>query len=1050
MSSNNSIPSHKIVSSRSGTTGLRDLTLDDSKLNIQNINRKEINNNITVIAKEDINMPSSSTINTKSFNITTSPKPKKDAFLEQLSPLRDHSSHHINTSFNILSTDLSADLSNDHSIDSVIHPSVNEYKKRIHEITDLKIVNEDLIKELELLQDEINHKNQIINIKSMKIDEIMHENNKLLTDLKLERESNENDFNAWLDLKTNLELQIHNLKTKFENQHHEHLDTDGDIDDLLNLSDEKLFNDSTEFNDSNHNHAKTKEEYYNKIQIYKNEVNKLKKKVNALQKENELEVQSKIMIMDELEMMRERYLEVDEKHEFLKLDYDDLVKELLSLRGEDEGDDDDEYNEDENKEDQYDRAKTEDLVVASDLNPPDNDNDRILKIRKKRNTSKSSNNSSEDNSRVASLRNNSLNKAIRDVELKSQKQKYSQELIKYEFEIKSLKLQNEKLLSYIGYTLQMNGIDGIENLKNFSDSNINNNNNNNINLAQYNRPLFGEDRVISSGSTISNKTTTCDNIEYSDAYNIKTAQKNLKTVIKSASAFPIRPDNVLQRQQLPPQTQPISNFKGKQRLVNSASIDFNGATLHTIPAPDDTDSFLDMQSSSIDYSTDYNQGEVQCLDIGGSDSFEEYGDDELDEDELNHSPQKNNTSNNNNNIPITDLNLNILNNQNNQNNQMTEPPSSFKTKLSKNKNIFTSTDSLNVSYKMNFINSNKYNKNRNGDIMETPNNTAKTTITPRAQLKRVTPSCFNLKRNGSSKQEILADLENVDVELNDNNNNKNDNNDIGSKDDVVVEPSDNVIIKDLNLIDGRVNEDEEDYLDIVESDLDMNLNNKILRNNGCGDHGHKHGKSFSMYQISEEDESEADDDDNFKIEFSSSEEEDYDGDEDDTFNISNQEVDMFKIDFLRRLYCPKHSMFQCFCRTMDLVNPLYFKIFSSPIYSLRRKLRRQYQMERKSPSLNTLKLKSKLMTNSNSASSSSFSSLNNTRYPMRYHRHERDIEQLHNNTSFVKNGCCKDEMMKYGNILDDLDTVSNNTGTRSTSITKCVATDDIDDMYVVD
>lgn len=133
---------------------------------------------------------------------------------------------------------------------------------------------------------------------------------------------------------------------------------------------------------------------------------------------------------------------------------------------------------------------------------------------------------------------------------------------------------------------------------------------------------------------------------------------------------------------------------------------------------------------------------------------------------------------------------------------------------------------------------------------------------------------------------------------------------------------------------------------------------------------------------------------------------------------------MFKIDFLRRLYCPKHSMFQCFCRSMDLVNPLYFKIFSSPIYSLRRKLKKQH--ERRGPNLNLLKLKSKMLSNSSSSSLLSMSSnANNTgpttgagagagagnangakrAHPMRYHRHEREIQQLHTSAR-ADDFCC--------------------------------------------
>lgn len=976
-------------------TGLRDLNLNDPKLNIKNTTSLKTN-------KQQHSMDAEAAdTDKKPFKIS----PRKENFMDLLTPLKSPTS--ASASFNILplkestnslgynskSPSASAPLNNSTTEQA---PSLGDYKRRVKEITDLKIVNEDLIKELEMLQDEVNHKNQIINIKSMKIDELMHENNRLLTDLKLERESNENDFNTWLDLKTKLELQIHNLKSSLEkSMQHTNADINRDRNDNIQttINEETREDTDPENNDSFNNSSlgnddsdifsnaniNDKDELFNQIQLFKNEVNKLKKKVNALRKESELEVQSKIMIMDELEMMRERYLEVDEKHEFLKLDYDDLVKELLLLRGDD-------YDNNSISTDNVDSiTPTQEVSQEMKLENSSEEqklDDRILNVRKKRITSKSSNNTSEENSRIASLRNNSLNKAIRDVELRSQKQKYSQELIKYEFEIKSLKLQNEKLLSYIGYTLQVNGVDvnnGLESFRNFSDSNS---------------VLNG--RVASYESTASNKTATYDNIEYSDAYNIKSAQRNLKTVIKSASAMPIRPEsnnifNITASSNK--QVRPITVRKThKNKFSNMRSIDFNTSMINmnrnfnssagNINDINDNDSYLDFQGTSIDYSTDYNQGEVECIDIGGSDSFEEFGDDELEEEE--------------------DIMLPSMEESNLYDRESLVGDS----RLYKNKEIFTSTDSLNVSYKMNFINPKNYkNGSGNGKLF---------TTTPRTQLKRLTPSSLNLKRKSSSLNDVHEDAnESLESDvishsiLNDD----------AEREHVVIggKGDYDVIINDLNIINGA---EDDDYLDGVQSDIDFNLDahkhasNTILSNShntSQNSNRRTNPKHFSMYQISEEDESE--DDDNYNMQFSSSDEDEDDGDEDETFNISNQEIDMFKIDFLRRLYCPKHSMFQCFCRSMDLVNPLYFKIFSSPIYSLRRKMKRSY--ERKGPSLNLLKLKSKLLSSSSSSSSLSLSANTNGTYagtkrahPMRYHRHEREIQQLHTSTR-AGSSCCK-------------------------------------------
>lgn len=888
------------------TDGLRNLNINDRILNHQNI--KHIDSIDQLENKENMNQ--SKDINTKSFKLS----PTKERHLDALSPLKSPS----NTSFNIHPLSESTNKINSSSssyvtsntstifspspnpnnsnnlFDLSCQPSALDYKRRMKEISDLTIVNKDLIKELDNLQNEINHKNQIIDIKSLKISELMHENNRLLSEIKNERKVNEKDFNSWLDLKTNLELQVCNLKNLI----------DKSISESNNINVNKINNDDT--ND-------VIDSLYSKIKLYENDINKLKKKVNALQKENELEVQSKFMIIEELEMMRERYLEVDEKHELLKLDYNDLAQELLSQNISDYDDLDNKTNEDSD-------VITPTLESSFDMNIQNSNEieDRILNVRKKRFNSKSTDNLIENNCRSTSRRNNSLNKAIRDVELKSQKQKYSQELVKYEFEIKSLKLQNEKLLSYIGYSLQSDITNSIDNSKNSFDSDFNVN-----------------ERISSYGSTASNKTATFDNIEYSDAINIKNAKKNLKTVIKSASALPIRPDF----NYLTPNTfssVPITiKKKHKHKLKNSKSIEFiNDDNINTF---NDNDSMIDINNNSMDYSTDYNQGEIECIDIGGSDlSFEEYGDDELEEEEDN-----------------------ILN-QNEQN--LINDESNFNAnRLYSKKNMFSSSSSLDVSFKMNLTP--QLNLKRSKLFKRAPE----------TQFKKLTgfPSTLDLKnkkRDDKIKNDIFFDNENLcksesfniinDGFTNDSNNNVIDEN-IEIFNDEIYPPNDFDIKLDSEFKNVPIDDSNE-----------HNSNDNIRRNNL---------NYFSMYQISEEDESEYDD--NYGMEFSSSEDDDDDGDEDETFNISNQEINMFKIDFLRRLYCPKHSMFQCFCRSMDLVSPTQFRIFSSPIYSLRRKMRKSN--DRKGTSLDSLKLRSKLISTSTKWS-----------HPMRYHEHEKEILQI--------------------------------------------------------
>jgi hypothetical protein len=855
---------------------LKDVHLDDPKLNIMSDIQKLTNNNI----------------NTKAFKIS----PKKENFEDSLQPLKSPSTGF----FNILpfQDPIKPNINKTSTLASTSDNTDNDYKKKLKEIEDLTIVSKDLINELETLQDEINDKNKIIDLKSNKIDELMHENNRLLNEIKIERENNENDFNSWLDLKTNLEVQVHNLK---------------------NLIDKSNFQSKTQNNIDEIN------DQYNNIQLYQNEINKLKKKVTVLLKENELEVQSKKLIMDELEIMRERYLEIDEKHELLKLDYDDLIKEFLILKNHNQnqifydndnyfdncysrGDDDIDTDLLTHDEEDVITPTLENSIVMqktnSNINPDNNNNNNnnnnnsnsILRIKKRRRNSR---NSSGSNSRIASLRNNSLNRAIREVELSSQKQKYKQELLKYEFEIKSLKLHYEKLLSYVGYSTQLKNSE----LKQLSEkisnpnfmvpqslysSNKTNNKNNDDDI-----------RISSNDSNFSNKTATFDTIEYSDAYNIKTAKMKLKTVMKSASAMHMRPNNDFNNN-----SNSNSNSNSKSNIFNS-QLPITVKKIHkhydNKIIDDDINSINDLTSNSMDCSTDYNQGEVECLDFGNSDSFEEFGDDELDEDDDNLI------------IPSLSLSSNEISEEKYNDELKLENGKS----LYNNKNLFASNCSLNVSYKMNIITPQK----REGKLFNHE---------PKTQLKKITPSILNLNKSNNDFQSKIEIESEEDI----------DNNDLIDKLDI----EDNIDYIEVN------EEREDSYDEYDENDLKLingigkkyRNKNKIRDDGGNANNNYNNNndnnKGYSMYQISEEGESEFNND-SFNFEFSSSEEEDDDdGDEDETFNISNQEIDMFKIDLLR-FYCPKHSMFQCFCDKRELVNRDYYRIFSSPIYALRRRLR---------------------------------------------------------------------------------------------------------------
>ena len=614
-----------------------------------------------------------------------------------------------------------------------ITPISTDNAKRIQDLT---IINKDLITELESLNRELVEKDKLIDFKTRKINDLMHDNNKLLSLINNERTENEQNFEDWIDLKTTLELKIHRLEKQ------------------LNVSGNILSFDNNDDQIS---------QLYENLQLAKTEITKLKKKNVVLIKETELEVQSKMMIMEELEMMRARYLEVDEKFQSLQLEYDELANDFLISQS-NLGEEDDEEG--------YDDFDYEGESQTGKLN-----------IKKKRVSSRNSSTSS----RISSLRNNSLNKAYREAELSVLKQKYELEIKNHEFEIVSLKLQCEKLLSFIGYLTPQ----------------------------------------AKNGSSSGSGSGSNSNISFSDSHNIKNAQKALKHIMKSVSTMEMRKSNSTGK--------PIFS----QRSVSTHAHKINRlqpfvTSQNHLRSDDEQDcDFID-GNNSIDYSTDYNQGEVERLDFDASDISDVFGDDELDFDE--------------------DKDFD----------DYLDVPRTFN-----NVQNFPSTSSLNCVYNMNLT--------PDVNIIE-----EKKVIAERKHIKRLTPSTFNLFNKAaseSSSRESFSDHTN---------------------------------------------------------------------------------ERKSLHDIYEEEESD------YNEQFSTSEEEDdEDGDEDETFNISNQEIEMFKIDLLRKFYCPKHSMFQCFCKSLDIKRDSYFAHSFSPLYSIY-KIR---QTNAKSNSLNSLKLRNKMATNSSNSNS---------------------------------------------------------------------------------
>jgi hypothetical protein len=893
-------------------------------------------------------------------------------------------------------------------ITPMIHTSVQgngdyDHKKLKREIQDLKIVNKDLIHELECLQDEIKEKNQMIDIKSTKIDDLMHENNKLLGDLKMERESNEQDFESWLDLKTKLELQIHDLNAQ--------------IIQLRKALQQYELGNAELRNEAESEENIQMEEYYSKLKLSQTEIKKLRKKVNALSMENELELQSKLMIIEELEMMKERYLEESHKHESLKLDHNTLVDELLHLRDEIEEDYSMEYTDDDLSETTDDTTPTLEKSTemqlqdsTSELNEPLRP--KKLSIKKKRISSRSSNSrNSNVNSRIASLRNNSLNRAIRDAELNSLSEKYQIELRDSQFEIKSLKLQNHHLLAFIGYTLQLNEREKeIIKKRSLNLSNVFSSpeKREHVNSSRTNC----DSRVTSIGSTISNTTENDTNvlsraermaypeIDYSDKFNISTAKKNLKGLMKSVSATALRSGDLY-----------VDKYTTGTRTSVSTGVvgtHVNGDThnIFNYEAGGDTlndDFIMDVNSNSMDYSTDYNQGEVKPFEMGESDVSEGFGDDEYDDDD-----------------DDDDLNLNmnmnvdrfgsplmggddgdIVHAAGTANDNVVDDNSTEKQKrMSGSKTNFTSTGSLNGVYKVNITPHSSSSKRLMTLSVSSSGNTDGTTTIPalspngkgirttrRNHVKKMTPSSLNLFSKASGVDDGDDDDFNYDY------NNYDENYVLDGIDHDATGSGNNGMD---NYVDGDVDGEVD-----MSIDLGLKLNGLNIAHDSTNNNTQNSGRSFIMSKsnnlnnICEEGESEFDS----CVEVSTSDdedEEDYDEDGDISYTISPDEIEMFRLSAMCRFYCPKHSMFQCFCKapaTPGLLHPYFLKLFLSPFYMIRRSLGATSTTITNSTTSNTnIATGSVPLSRGNSVGS--FKLRNELSGPMRYHKHRSDIQNV--------------------------------------------------------
>lgn len=599
-----------------------------------------------------------------------------------------------------------------------------EIRKFERSINDLTIANSELIRERDSLESELKVKSTQLKNKNIKINELIHENTHLVKELQRERDNNEEDFTNWTDRKFELEAKIRSLN---------------DI--LL----KRIQNDELE-STKEINHSESVEQ----IQHLELENEKLTKKINMLKRENELEVQSKMLIIDEIETLKSNFNDLSEDYEQVKLDYDELVTEY-SLNQVIENDFED------------------DIITTPTLETSDVfklDNPKIRHI------------SSSSSVTISPNEKRSLSRAIRDTEIQSQKAKYSQIIMNYEFTIQSLTLQTEKLISYIGFIEQkMDGHDGVE---------------------------------------------------YSDDVNIRNAKKTIKSIMRSVSTIGLttKPGEI-------------------DRDLKFLDLDIGSA----IQLTNDDESFCE----SLAYSTDYNKGNVTNLEVGSDFSFNdiEDGDDELEEGD---EEEYQNINENNDSVIISN----------------------------KSMNRYSSTDSLNVSFKMDFQ---PTLKSRKSKMLKEPS---------RTHVKRITklPSEMDIRGHDFNGDEYY----NTEQRL-------------SNKSSMKI-LTNSQLIHSINEGAGTTN---------IESF-------KIMGDDEIGSNGYA-----AFPHISEGDE-----------EFDDISQLSSDGDEEDEevgVSISNKELDDFKMVW-RSGFCAKHSLLLCLCHQKGLVNNLMLQFAMNPIYKLRRGNRR--------------------------------------------------------------------------------------------------------------
>ncbi|OUM51432.1 hypothetical protein BVG19_g531 [[Candida] boidinii] len=460
---------------------------------------------------------------------------------------------------------------------------IEEYNRIERLYTDSLIKSKDLIHENERLENEIISRENIIDLKSHKINELLNENKTIMKDLRIERESNDKEFKNWNEIKLNYEKKLDRFKSLINSTNNDNKNLE-----ILQSNSIELFNEDL---------ARQNES-----------IEQLQKKILILEKENELEINSKMLIIDELEYFKD-------KANTLKV----KIEHLNSNKFNDDDEENDYFNNnrihsnnnllfppinsrfpsdetvlkransglsasrvssvtnpqitqgiEKNSENLIDKDKDEDFnsmakksasladelksLTMNNITNNDSTNSRIstnvkghtrslshnVALETAPKSKKKQNRLSLQNYRQISVNSyfngegseneNALLKT--KIEIESQSQKHKEEMFKLNFQLKSLQLQNEKLHSYIGFLLQKNK--STDDLSIFKDK-----------KSDY---------------------------EYSDAINIENAKLQLKTVIRSASAYPIRPlNNSNQKKKNHQHAQRSNNAKNRNRRIVSES-----------------------------------------------------------------------------------------------------------------------------------------------------------------------------------------------------------------------------------------------------------------------------------------------------------------------------------------------------------------------------------------------------------------------------------------------------------------------------------------------